>query len=203
MIHWCTNPKSVIFFWCSEVRIKWLHRRYPLQIPKLIWKFIFNKNSAFGCSEIGSWQLNGLVVKWFVDDSYSWAAVDCHSDHACNMIKMSFNKSLSTIKRINPNDHIFFVKFIREIVEIPSSFTCFLGMDAFDFAQVFSVGALMNLIILHQHFLRNCIFINLIRPNVRITCIKFTDFIFFSDYSCLRKNSFKIIFDSVLDMHIC
>jgi hypothetical protein len=46
---------------------------------------------------------------------------------------MPLHESLSTIKRVDPNDHVFFVKLVRELEEIPSSFTGFELMNSFYF----------------------------------------------------------------------
>jgi len=101
---------------------------------------------------------------------------------------MPFDEALGSIKRIDPDNHVFFIKLVWEVKEIPGCFTCLLLMDLLNFLKVLTVGEFVTIVVVDQQLLRYTVLINLVWPNVRIACVHFSDFVFFPDDSSSWPN---------------
>ena len=115
---------------------------------------------------------------------------------------MALNETLSAIKRINPDDHVFFIELIREFKEVPCCLRRLLFVYLFDLHEVLSIATLMNVIIHHEHLLRDCVSINLVGVNIRFSCVHIANFIFFSDNFSSWVDLPQVILNSILDVHI-
>jgi hypothetical protein len=80
-------------------------------------EFIFYKNAAFRSAKIGSPKCITLIIKRLMNNSDPRSIVYGNTYHTSDMMKMAFGKSFSTIKRINPDNHIFFIKLIWKIIK--------------------------------------------------------------------------------------
>lgn len=76
-------------------------------------------------------------------------------------------------------------------------------MDLFYFIKILSIPRSMDLIVHHEHFLRDVIFVNLIWPNVWFPCVEVSDFIFFTYDLGSWINLPEIILNCVLNVHVC
>jgi len=134
-----------------------------LMMLKFIRELIFNEHTTLRCSKISSTESVLLVVEWFVDDSYSRSLANGDSYHTCYMMSITLSKALSSIKRINPDDHIIFKNFAWVLIVLHVFIISFLLVDFFKISEVLSVELLICFIVLKQQGLRNCFLINLVR----------------------------------------
>lgn len=169
-------------YWCNS-----------LQSFQLFWKLILYKYTTLRCSKVCSTLFILIIVKWFVNNSYSRSHVDSHSDQTSNMVHVAFCKSFSSIKWVYPNNHIIFNKFIWELVKVPIGVSSWLLVYLFHFSQVMQIGYFVDIIVFPQHLLGYVLFIYLVWLNIWfLEWITNVIFIFLT-YSVYKQQSLPII----------
>ena len=91
-----------------------------------------------------------MLVEWLVNDSDSRAPIDGNTDHACYVVEMTFCESFSSIERINPNDHVIFKKFVRELVEVVVGLLRGHSEDLLHLEQVVAVAILLLFVVIQE-----------------------------------------------------
>lgn len=89
-------------------------------------KLIFQENAALWSPEIGATLSIEGVVEGLVYNTNSRPHVYTHTYHTSDMMKMTFCEALGTIKRVDPNDHLFLIEFVWKFKEVPVRLTRYL-----------------------------------------------------------------------------
>lgn len=68
--------------------------------------------------------------------------------------------------------------------------------------QILAVAVLVNLVVHHEHLLRDELLVDLIGMHIRLACVKLTDLVFFADDSSSRIQTPQVVLYRVLNVHI-
>ena len=101
-----------------------------------------------------------------MDDTNAGPSIYSHADHARDMIQVAFCEPFSTIKRIDPDDHLLLEEFVRELIVVVVSFGRRHAVDLLHFLQVASVTVLVHVVVLHQHLLTDMILVEFVGHDV-------------------------------------
>ena len=119
-----------------------------------------------------------------MDYADSWTSVDCNSDHACDVVQVTLSEALSTIERIDPDDHLFLEELIRELVVVVVSFRRRHAINLLHLLQVLPVAVPLHFVVLEQHLLADVSMVELIRHDVGFFSCYLIYIVIFLTYDC-------------------
>ena len=119
------------------------------------------------------------------------------------MVQMTFSEALSAIKRVYPDDHIFFEEFVRELIVVVIGLRRGHAVDLLHLSQVAAVAMSLHVVVLNEHLLTDVVAAKLIRQNVGLLSDNLVfNFILFSDDRSSRVQLAEVVHHSVLDVHV-
>ena len=174
-----------------------------MQSSQLLWKFVFDEDTTFWCSEVCTSLAKLLAVEGLVNDTNAGPSINSHADHARDMIQVAFCEPLSAVKRIYPDDHLLLEELVRELIVVVVSLGRRHAVDLLHFLEVASVTVFVHVVVLHQHLLTDMILVEFVGHDVgALTCYRVFDLVFFADYDRTRVQLTQVVFDSVLNVHV-
>ena len=203
LIHGANSPHIVIFgryaIFCRE----WTEGSHSLQSHQLLWKLVFDENTTLRSSEVGSPLSQRLTIKRLVNYANPRSAVYCHANHARYMIQMAFCKAFRSIKWVNPNDHLFLKKLVRELIVVVVGLWSRHAVYLLHLLQVLPVSVPLHIVILYEHLLANVVLVELIGHDVwPLSRYLVHVLILFPNNSGSWVKLGQVVHDSILDVNI-
>ena len=126
-----------------------------------------HKYSAFGRTKISTSHLQIFKVKWLMDYTDSGSSANANTNKGGNVGHVTFSETFGTVEWIDPDFHLIFVKFIWKFIIVEISFRRHNPVYLFKCLEMSSIRELLFVIVVDKHFLTDCIFIQLVRHDVR------------------------------------
>ena len=165
-IHRANGPHIVIF--CRNAILCWERAEgsHSLKPHQLLGELVFDKNSTLRSAKVGSALPQGLAIKRLMNYAYSGSSVDCHTDHARDMIQMAFREAFRAIKWVNPYDHLFLKKLVRELIIVVVGLWCRHAVNLLHLLQILPVAVPLHIVVLNEHLLANMVLVELVGHDV-------------------------------------
>ena len=117
-----------------------------------------------------------------MNDADSGTAVDRHTDHARDVIQVTFCEALCTIEGVDPDDHLLLKELVGELIVVVVGFWCCHTVDLLHLLQVLPVAVSLHVVVLYQHLLTNMVLVEFIRHDIGPLSLNLVDiFVFFAN----------------------
>ena len=117
-----------------------------------------------------------------MNDADSGTAVDRHTDHARDVIQVTFCEALRTIEGVDPDDHLLLKELVGELIVVVVGFWCCHTVDLLHLLQVLPVAVSLHVVVLYQHLLTNMVLVEFIRHDIGPLSLNLVDiFVFFAN----------------------
>ena len=203
LIHRANSPHIVIF--CRNAILCWERTEgsHSLKSHQLLGELVFDENSTLRGAKVGSALPQRLAIKGLVNYAYSGSSVDCHTDHARDMIQMAFREAFCAIKWVNPNDHLFLKKLVRELIIVVVSFRRRHSVNLLHLLQILPVAVPLHIVVLNEHLLANMVLVELVRHDIGpLSRYLINELIFFTNDRCSRVKLGQIVHHCVLNVNV-
>lgn len=126
---------------------------YSLKCLQTLGELVLDKNTAFWSTEVGPSLFELLSVKGLMNNTNTRTSIDSDSNHTGDVVQVTLCKSLSSVKGIDPDGHLFFFKLIGKFVEVIICLGSSHAVNIFHLQEVIPVPVLLHVVIIKQHFL--------------------------------------------------
>jgi hypothetical protein len=116
---------------------------------------------------------------------------------------MALGEASGPVERVDPNNHLVFIKLIRELVVVEVSFRGSYTVNLLEFVEIVAVGVLLLLVVVQQHLAADGVLVELIRLDVWLAVGHLAGVLVFlaNDFGP-GVQLLQVVDNSVLDVHV-
>lgn len=116
---------------------------------------------------------------------------------------MALGEASRPVQRVDPNNHLVFIKLVRELVVVEVSFRGSDTVNLLEFVEIVAVGVLLLLVVIEQHLAADGVLVELVRLDVGLAIGHLAGvLVLLADDFGPGVQLLQVVDHSVLDVHV-